>query len=48
MGDSDRQLDDAAGILKMQSDALDLQYVEKWVEALELQQQWSAVKRKVR
>jgi hypothetical protein len=41
MGDSERQLVDAAGILKMQRDALDFAYIEQWVESLDLQEQWS-------
>ena len=47
MGDSERQLDDAAGILELQRDALDLAYIEHWVEALEVQQQWDAVRRRL-
>jgi hypothetical protein len=42
MGDSERQLVDAAGIIKMQRATLDLAYIEKWVESLGLQQQWNA------
>ena len=45
MGDSERQIADAAGILKTQGEALDLPYIEKWVRALELQQQWEAARR---
>jgi len=41
MGDSERQLVDAAGILKMQRETLDFAYIERWVELLDLQQQWS-------
>ena len=43
MGDSERQLVDAAGILKMQRDTLDIAYIERWVESLDLQGQWNAV-----
>jgi len=42
IGDSERQLRDAAGIVQMQGDKLDLAYVEQWVEALGLREQWSA------
>lgn len=42
MGDSERQLDDAAGILRMQRDTLDARYIEYWVQSMELQQQWTA------
>jgi hypothetical protein len=45
IGDSERQLVDAAGIIKMQRETLDFAYIEKWVEALELQQQWSSVRK---
>ena len=48
MGDSDRQLQDAAGILEMQGDALDLRYIERWVEELHVEQQWSAAQEKAR
>lgn len=44
MGDSARQLEDAAGILKMQRDTLDLEYIEEWVQVLELQHQWLALR----
>lgn len=46
LGDSERQLIDAAGILKVQGDALDTSYVEHWVDKLGLQQQWAAVRNK--
>jgi hypothetical protein len=44
MGDSERQLVDAAGILKMQSATLDIAYIERWVELLDLQRQWDAAR----
>jgi len=40
MGESDRQIEDAAGIIATQGSALDRPYVERWVEKLELQRQW--------
>lgn len=43
-GNSERQLDDAAGILKMQGEKLDREYIEHWVEALELKYEWDAVR----
>jgi hypothetical protein len=46
MGDSERQLVDAAGIVKVQGEALDMDYVERWVEDLGLQQQWLAARDK--
>jgi hypothetical protein len=39
-GASDRQLDDVAGILRVRGKSLDLPYVEGWVEALDLSEQW--------
>jgi hypothetical protein len=40
LGESDRQIDDAAGIIATQGERLDRPYVERWVHALELQEQW--------
>jgi hypothetical protein len=36
---SERQVQDAAGILTVQRDRLDWPYIEKWVAELQLQQQ---------
>ncbi len=36
-----RQIEDAAGILKVRKDELDLSYIEKWVHELGLMAQWS-------
>ena len=36
-----RQIEDAAGILKVRRDQLDLPYIEKWVHELGLMAQWS-------
>ena len=40
IGESDRQLEDAAGIIRVQGDRLDTAYVETWVEPLGLTEQW--------
>jgi len=40
LGPSERQLNDAAGIVRVQGANLDLEYVEKWVAVLELDDQW--------
>ena len=40
IGDSERQIDDAAGILKMQRETLDLAYIEHWVDVLDVRRQW--------
>jgi hypothetical protein len=39
-GGSERQLEDVAGILRLRADALDAEYIEQWVQALELAPQW--------
>jgi hypothetical protein len=39
-GGSDRQLEDVAGILRTRAVDLDLPYIERWVEELELKSQW--------
>lgn len=41
MGESDRQIEDAAGVIATQGDSLDRAYVERWVRELELQEQWN-------
>jgi hypothetical protein len=46
LGASERQIEDAAGILRLQGDRLDRGYVEKWVEQLGLEAQWAAARRK--
>jgi hypothetical protein len=38
---SERQLIDVAGIVRVRSGTLDLDYIEHWVEALGLGEQWS-------
>src|SRR5204863_1696774 len=40
MGESDRQIEDAAGIIERQGEDLDRTYVERWVRQLELGEQW--------
>jgi hypothetical protein len=40
MGESERQLEDAAGVIRRQGVALDREYVTRWVEELELDKQW--------
>ena len=45
-GSSERQLDDAASVLRAQGPALDLPYVEGWVRKLGLEEQWRAVREK--
>ncbi|HEX3533582.1 MAG TPA: hypothetical protein VHT23_05135 [Gemmatimonadaceae bacterium] len=40
LGESERQINDAAGVVRMQSEKLDIPYIESWVDALELGEQW--------
>ncbi len=40
LGESDRQIEDVAGILRMQDDDLDLDYLESWVSRLGLSDEW--------
>jgi hypothetical protein len=42
LGESERQLRDAVGIIRVQGERLDVDYVERWVAALELEAQWEA------
>lgn len=44
LGESERQISDAVGIIQVQGENLDLEYVERWVAALELDLQWAAAK----
>jgi hypothetical protein len=41
LSDSTRQLRDVAGIVAMRAEALDLEYVERWVKALGLEAEWA-------
>jgi hypothetical protein len=45
MGESSRQLEDIAGVLKVQKDKLDFSYIEKWVAELGLASEWSRARR---
>jgi hypothetical protein len=46
LGASSRQIEDAAGIIALQGDQLDATYVRYWVDALGLQEQWSAAQQR--
>lgn len=41
---SERQVEDAAGILRAQAVSLDSAYLERWVESLGLQEVWAAAR----
>ncbi len=45
LGESQRQIEDAAGILKIRGDSLDASYLEKWVDDLGLTPQWDEARR---
>lgn len=44
LGSSDRQLQDAAGIVTTQGASLDLHYIERWIRNLHLEEQWQALR----
>ena len=43
-GESERQLQDAAGIIHTQGSKLDVSYIERWVHELHLEKEWQAVR----
>jgi len=45
LGNSSRQIEDAAGILKVRGAGLDIPYIEKWVAELDLASEWSRARR---
>jgi hypothetical protein len=45
LGGSDRQLQDAAGIVSTQAGNLEVAYVESWVREFGLHEQWEAVRK---
>jgi len=44
LGQSERQMEDAASIIRIKGDGLDVSYVERWVRELNLDEQWQAAK----
>jgi hypothetical protein len=42
LGESERQIRDAAGILEIQGEKLDMDYVERWAAALDVEDQLRA------
>jgi hypothetical protein len=48
LGESARQIDDAAGVLRMQRSTLDTAYIEQWVKALGLAGEWAAAQERAR
>lgn len=45
LGESHRQLEDAAGILRVRGTDLDHAYIQRWVGQLDLVEQWQAARR---
>jgi hypothetical protein len=45
MGESQRQIEDVAGILRLRWDQLDRSYVERWVSELQLSEEWQRARR---
>ena len=48
LGESERQIRDAAGIIQIQGASLDIGYVERWVAALNIEDQWHTAQRATR
>jgi hypothetical protein len=46
MSGSERQLQDAAGIVSTQAENLDVAYIENWVRKLGLEEQWDVVRQR--
>lgn len=47
-GESQRQLEDAAGVIRVQGEHLDTRYIERWVRELGLSEQWIAAQERAR
>ena len=45
MGESSRQIEDVAGILRVRGESVDRPYIEKWVKELGLAMQWDRARR---
>jgi len=45
MGESSRQIEDVAGILRVRGKLVDRSYVDKWVQELGLAEQWKSARR---
>jgi hypothetical protein len=45
LGESGRQLEDAAWLLRRRREDLDLAYIEHWVRELQVGEQWNAARR---
>ncbi len=45
LGQSQRQLEDVAAILRVQSKSVDSGYLEKWIRELEVEREWLVARR---
>lgn len=45
IGESERQIEDAAGILRIRAGELDMGYIRLWVRELDLESQWERARR---
>lgn len=45
LGESQRQIEDVAGILRLRRDEMDVEHVEGWVEKLDLAEVWAQARR---
>ena len=43
-GESERQLQDAATVVRLQGSNLDISYIERWVRKLKLEEQWESAR----
>jgi hypothetical protein len=41
LGASSRQIEDAAGVIRLQGEGLDRDYIERWVDVLGIREQWN-------
>ena len=44
LGDSARQLEDVAMLVRLWRDELDVEYIERWVSAMKLEPHWKAAR----
>jgi hypothetical protein len=47
-GESERQLADAATVVRVQGALLDVRYVEEWIRKLQLEKQWAGVQERAK
>jgi len=46
IGQSERQMEDCASIIRIKGDSLDSDYIQRWVEELGLDEQWAVAKQR--